>query len=695
VTDNSGAAALTAYLASRQVEATLVRSEQDMPTVDRAAAALGVPAAAIVKSIVFEHKQDSTRVCLAIVPGDARVSRSKVADALGVRQLRLASADTVARVTGYPPGGVPPVGHRTPVPVVLDSRVLGHDVVFGGGGDEWHMLRISPGDIQRLTAAIVADVTDPLIPHPSTRNPDPESTIPDPGSRAGETGRLSRPPHPVLFELLYEPQMARAQQDVLPYLLAIDAAHVVMLAECGLLTHDAATALLRVNGALADRLERGANVLDTPPAHRGVYFVYEREYITRLGDAVGGAAHLARSRNDINATIVRMRLRDTLAGTLDRCADLVAAIGAVAAAHVETAMSGFTHLQPAQPTTLGHYLAGLGFELLRAIELLDHASDAVNRSPMGAAAGYGTSFAIDRDRVADLLGFAAVVENSLDAVASRDYVVQVLHAVAALGITMTRLATDLQAWSSVAYGFIGWPDDLVSTSSIMPQKRNAFVLEQIRGQAAQAVGALVSALVGMKNVPFANSVEVSAEATSHVWPALAAADRATRLMRLLLQHVEVFPDRAREFAAAADTGMTAAADMLVAEHGLAFRTAHDVVGRALRDGASGATFEVLRSLLEKHLAEATGGPCAITASALARALDPAACVFEAAYGGGPAPASVRAQLDLIAARREALQDRSDARRRALASAVARRRSAAGAIGDVREAGRDGSSGVCD
>ena len=152
--------ALPAYLASRRVEATLVRSEQEMPTADRAAAALGVPLAAIVKSIVFEHKQDPTRVCLAIVPGDARVSRSKVGDALGVRQLRLASSRTVERVTGYRPGGVPPVGHCTPMPVVVDRTVFAHAVVFGGGGDEWHMLRISPSDIRRLTGARVADVID-------------------------------------------------------------------------------------------------------------------------------------------------------------------------------------------------------------------------------------------------------------------------------------------------------------------------------------------------------------------------------------------------------------------------------------------------------------------------------------------------------------------------------------------------------
>lgn len=160
MTRNDEANALCAYLASCHVEATLVEGDHEMPTVERAAAALGVPAGAIVKSILFEHKQDPSRVCLAIVPGNVRVSRPKVGGALGIPQLRLASFDTVARATGYRAGCVPPVGHRTAIPVVMDRSLLGLDIVFGGGGDEWHMLRIAPDDIRRLTGAHVADVIE-------------------------------------------------------------------------------------------------------------------------------------------------------------------------------------------------------------------------------------------------------------------------------------------------------------------------------------------------------------------------------------------------------------------------------------------------------------------------------------------------------------------------------------------------------
>lgn len=150
---------LREFLAAHAAEATLVEPGGEMPTVPLAAAALGVEPARIVKSIVFQHKKDASRVCLAIVPGDARVHPAKVARATGLTQLKLASPGTTLLATGYAVGGVPPVGHLRPLPVVMDTSVLGHDTVFGGGGDERHMLRIAPAEIRRLTQAVVADIT--------------------------------------------------------------------------------------------------------------------------------------------------------------------------------------------------------------------------------------------------------------------------------------------------------------------------------------------------------------------------------------------------------------------------------------------------------------------------------------------------------------------------------------------------------
>ena len=159
---------LVEYLKTTDVEATLLHCDTAMPTVERAAAALGVPGPAIVKSIVLEYRLESPGVCLAIVPGDRRVSRTKVAAALVMDRLRLAPPEVVKEATGYRPGGVPPIGHRQPLKVVIDRRVFGHDIVYGGGGDEWHMLRIEPRSIQRLTGALVADVVEePAADHAS------------------------------------------------------------------------------------------------------------------------------------------------------------------------------------------------------------------------------------------------------------------------------------------------------------------------------------------------------------------------------------------------------------------------------------------------------------------------------------------------------------------------------------------------
>lgn len=151
---------LADYLKTANVEATLVRCDTATPTVARAAAALGVSASAIVKSIVLEHRQKPRKVCLAIVSGNHRVSQGKVAAALAVGRLQLAPAEVVKKVTGYQPGGVPPIGHHQPLQVVIDRRVFDHDVVYGGGGDEWHMLRLEPRVIQKLTSAHVADVAE-------------------------------------------------------------------------------------------------------------------------------------------------------------------------------------------------------------------------------------------------------------------------------------------------------------------------------------------------------------------------------------------------------------------------------------------------------------------------------------------------------------------------------------------------------
>lgn len=489
-------------------------------------------------------------------------------------------------------------------------------------------------------------------------------------SRSGAIGVLARGPHPVLFELLYEPALADDLHHVLPWLLRIDAAHVVMLAAARILPAASAAALLGVNRELWCQVQAGQDVLAVPPQHRGLYLLYEQRYIAQLGDEVGGAAHAARSRNDINATVARLRAR---AAVLDLVGDGVAALRALedqARRHRATVMSAFTHQQPAQPSTLGHYLAAVAFELARALAWLAATYPTINRCPMGAAAGVGTPFAIDPARVAELLGFDRPIDNSIDAVASRDFAVQALSAAAALGTTLTRLAADLQTWGSVAYGFVGWPDELVSTSSIMPQKRNAYVLENIRGQAVRATGALVATLHGLKGTPFANSVEVSGEAASHLGPGLRATSNALRLTALLVSALQADPAGMRAFAARHDITMTALADLLVAEHGVAFRTAHELVARLVVERPASWTAAAVCERLEALAGGLLGRALELDAAAVARALDPDACMRAARSGGGPAPEAVDAQLAALGEVRAGLETELAARRAAQGAAAA-------------------------
>lgn len=483
---------------------------------------------------------------------------------------------------------------------------------------------------------------------------------------------LSASPRGELFDLLYEPGFASDEVHVFPHLLQIDAAHVVMLARTGLLPGVVAAALLRYNRELAGAVAAGERPLSAPPSHRGFYLVYEQACIERLGPEVGGAAHLGRSRNDINATVARLRLCDELTDTLRVGLALEAELCATAERHAEAVMSAFTHLQPAQPATFGHYLAGVGFELSRSLDRLAATWDEVSRCPMGAGAGIGTQLPLDRALVADLLGFEGVIESSLDAVASRDYAIAVLAALAAFAVTLTRLALDLQLWGSHAYGFLAWPDDLVSTSSMMPQKRNAFVLESIRGQAAGVVGALTAVCIGLKSTPFSNSVEVGSESASHLWPALASVRKAAQLATLMVANVSVDPVRMEGFLRGAQTTMTALADHLAVQCGLPYRTAHEAVARlAWTLGSADPVADAVARDLEEILLEVGGRRIELSPEALAPLLDPAACVRAAVYGGGPAPAAVRNQLRGLERRRRQLKEQAATRARRRAAAAAR------------------------
>lgn len=466
--------------------------------------------------------------------------------------------------------------------------------------------------------------------------------------RAG-TGRLSRGlggrAHRVVFGATADAAIDRE----LPYVTVIDEAHLVMLAERRLVDSAAAARLLTEIHALR---ATGFAPLRGRPAPRGVYLLYEDHLIDRLGMRVGGVLQTGRSRNDLKATMHHLRLRELAMAALRGLLRSQALLLSRARRFRTVVMPAYSQFQPATPGSYGHYLLGVGESLDQDILGLRQACAGLDRCPLGAASGGGTDVAIDPARTAALLGFTAPVGHAGYAVASRDTAVRLLAACVLAGLTLSRLATDLQLWSTREFGLVDFPDSLVGSSSAMPQKRNPFLLEHIKGGAGSLIGAWTAAVANVKNVPFGNSVEVSTEAVDPVWPAL---ERFTDLTELAISVVAGARPAREAMLRGADEGFTVAtavANRLVAQ-GVPFRVAHRVVGRLvteLIDAGVRVPSEVDIDATGRRLGELLRSAGVTTPVALTGAdLDPAAVSRATDFGGGPGPASFAAAHDRLAA----------------------------------------------
>ena len=413
--------------------------------------------------------------------------------------------------------------------------------------------------------------------------------------------------------------------------LAVDRAHVVMLAEQGIVDDEVAGAIL---AALDDVEDAGHGAL---PDGEDVHEAIEAAVIERVGPD-GGKMHTARSRNDEVATCIRYRLREDLLEAVESTLGLREALLETAAEHAETLMPGYTHLQPAQPTTVAHWVLSYERAVARdAARLLD-AYDRLNRSPLGAAAFAGTPFDVDRERAATLLGFDAVMANSMDAASARDFLVESASALAAHAITLSGLAEDLVIFAS--RGFVSLSDDYSSTSSIMPQKKNPDTLELVRAVAGDAVGDLTGLATTLKGLPRAYNRDLQ-RAHDHVF---ATVNDVSEASAVAAGAVGTATWNAAALEAAAGEGFSTAtgvADAL-AMAGVPFRTAHEVVaaaaGRADEAGADAPDADLLDAVARDVLGESLFEH--VDESTLAAALDPAESVRSRDSAGGPAPAAV-------------------------------------------------------
>ncbi len=412
-------------------------------------------------------------------------------------------------------------------------------------------------------------------------------------------------------------------------------AHVKMLGECGIIPLSESETIANGLQTLAADLSSGAAMLN--PDAEDVHMAVEALLTERLGP-VAGKLHTARSRNDQVATDLRLYVREALDGLREQVGSVQETLVGLAEAHLDTLLPGMTHLQHAQPVRLAHHLLAYFWMLARDDERLSEARTRVNVLPLGAGALAGTTFPINRQRVADLLNFTGVAENSLDAVSDRDFAIETVAALALVMMHLSRLCEELILWSSHEYGWVEMGDNVTTGSSIMPQKKNPDVAELVRGKTGRVYGDLMTLLTVMKGLPLAYNKDMQEDKES-LFDALDTAQICLSVMNTLLQNTTFQTER---MAAALHGDFSTATDLAdyLVRQGLPFRQAHEVVGKIVGDCARSG--RVLEDLTRKDL---------IAASPLFADADPAALASprgsadaRAAFGG-TGRAAVQAQLD--------------------------------------------------
>ena len=386
--------------------------------------------------------------------------------------------------------------------------------------------------------------------------------------------------------------------ELYPFDIAGSIAHGRGLAAAGLLSKAQLTAIERALRRVKRELE--ASKLTFLDTDEDIHTAVERR-VTEITSA-GAALHTGRSRNDQVVLDLRLYCRAAASELVAAVAAVVDALGAHANAHSGWAMPGYTHLQRAQPVTVGHHLLAHAEPLLRDAERFRHAYAAADEMPLGSGALAGTTLPLLRDVVARELGFQRLTVNSMDAVADRDFALDLVYACMCAAIHLSRLGEDVAIWASSEFGFVRLADEIATGSSLMPQKKNPDIAELLRGRSGRAVGSLVALAMVLKGLPLAYDRDLQEDKPA-VFSAVDNALDSLQATALLVKHLEF--DRDRLAAACADPSLLAtdAAEAMVRQ-GKPFREAHREVGRQVLAGTMKAPWGAEASLLRRDLAGA-------------------------------------------------------------------------------------------
>ncbi|RCS58366.1 argininosuccinate lyase [Parvibium lacunae] len=424
-------------------------------------------------------------------------------------------------------------------------------------------------------------------------------------------------------------------------------AHAEMLHSVGLLSAQDWEAIQQGMAAILQEIQQGQFewLLDLEDVHLNI----EKRLIEKIGDA-GKRLHTARSRNDQVATDIRLYLRAQVDDLLSLLRDVRTALLNLAERHAATILPGFTHLQVAQPVTFGHHLLAYVEMFTRDSERLQDCRKRINRLPLGSAALAGTSYPIDRARVAATLGFAEVCRNSLDAVSDRDFAIEFCAAAALIMTHISRLSEELILWMSPRVGFIDLPDRYCTGSSIMPQKKNPDVPELARGKTGRVTGHLLGLLTLMKGQPLAYNKDNQEDKE----PLFDTVDTVRDTLRIFADMIPGIQVQTAAMEAAARQGYATATDLAdyLVKQGLAFRDAHEAVAHAVKVCVQRGVDLAELSLAELQAASGLANAAALIDERVFSVLTLAGSVASRDHVGGTAPNQVR---QAITAARHLLQ----------------------------------------
>lgn len=469
-------------------------------------------------------------------------------------------------------------------------------------------------------------------------------------------GKIKTPPDPLVVKYLIEPGIKNDIKYRYQAFLDCNKAHVLMLAKQKIIARETAAAILRCNNEMAAMGDGPQFPVD--PGREDFYFNIEAHLIEEVGIEIGGQQHTARSRNDLYATCARLAVRKAYFDICHVYNRMRRAILEVARANTDAVFAGYTHMQPSEPITFAHYCSAILNAMERDFRRISHCFEGLNVCPLGGGSMGSTTWNIDREYTADLLGFAGPIDNSIDCVASRDFSTDILAALSISANTISRFCQDLYVWATPDYGYVEVSDSCAVCSSIMPQKKNPWVLEHIKAKAAHVEGCFISSINVMKNVIYSHCEDMCGEAANYLFPGIEEMKVMCELMEVSIRGITVKKDRMLETARGNFCTVTELANYLVRHDGISFRMAHDIVADVVaymiehKKTADEIGTDVVNPIFMKLFGRTT----TMTDEEVRAALDPRKIAYAKTCIGGTAPEEVERQL----AKRETDLERDEA-----------------------------------